>query len=200
MFNIENIIKGTNLHKSRIHNIYIYGSLVYKTSTKSSDVDMIIVANNSVENIEINNGEYNYHIITPDKFQDMLYQHHPVAIECIMAPNEFILMKKIDFKFNLQINKLRHSFSHVSSNSYVKCKKKLLQGDTYIGLKSLFHSIRIPMFGIQIAKFGKINDFTVANNVYKQIFSKNWKQEDLDETFRTVRNSIMSEFRTVTTK
>lgn len=200
MFNLEDIIKSTNLHRSRVHNIYVYGSLVYKTSDDKSDIDMIIVANNSVENIEINNGKYNCHIITPDKFQNMLFQHHPVAIECIMLPKEFILMEKIDFKFNLQIEKLRHSFSHVSSNSYVKCKKKIAQGDVYIGLKSLFHSIRIPMFGIQLAKFGKIKDFTVANDIYRNIFSKNWTYEKLDETFRPIRNEVMSEFRSVTVK
>lgn len=200
MLNIEDIIKSTNLHKSRIHNIYIYGSIVYKTSDNKSDVDMIVVANNSVENIEVNNGKYNFHIITPDKFQNMLLQHHPVAIECIMAPREFILMEKIDFKFNLKINILRHSFSHISSNSYVKCKKKLEQGDDYIGYKSLFHSIRIPMFGIQIANFGKIKDFSIANDIYRQIFSKKWSQDEIDNTFRPIRNSVMSEFRKITTK
>jgi hypothetical protein len=74
------------------------------------------------------------------------------------------------------------------------------QGDYYIGVKSLFHSLRIPMFGIQIAKTGKIYDFSEANFIYDKIFSKEWTWEELDSEFRILRNKILSDFREVTTK
>jgi hypothetical protein len=74
------------------------------------------------------------------------------------------------------------------------------QVDYYIGVKSLFHSLRILMFGIQIANTGKIFDFSVANSIYYKIMSKDWTWEELDLEFRPLRNSILSEFRTVTKK
>jgi hypothetical protein len=74
------------------------------------------------------------------------------------------------------------------------------QGDYYIGIKSLFHSLRIPMFGIQIATSGKVYDFSEANFIYNKLSSKIWTWDELDTEFRDLRNNILSDFRTVTTK
>ncbi|KAG2379112.1 hypothetical protein C9374_007750 [Naegleria lovaniensis] len=54
-----------------------------------------------------------------------------------------------------QKSAFRRPFSRKSANSYVKCKKKIcVEKDLKVGLKSLFHSLRIVMFAIQILKFG----------------------------------------------
>ena len=181
--------------------IYVFGSRVYGTSGYDSDWDFIMIANNAVSNQEIRSGDFNIHVIVPDEFEKMLKAHHPGAIECFFAPQEFRLLETIKFDFKISISSLRHSFSHVSSNSWVKCKKKLEQGDYYIGVKSLFHSLRIPMFGIQIVKDGFISDFSCANKIYDIIFSRNdWTWEELDEKFRTLRNQILTDFRKVTQK
>lgn len=193
---VEDIIKRSKLHPTRVKNIYVFGSRVYGTSTFGSDWDFIVVANTSVSNQEIKSGDFNIHILTPQDFEKNLKNHHPGAIECYFTPNEFKLLEKDDFDFKLSIPSLRHSFSHVSSNSWVKAKKKINQGDYYIGVKSLFHSLRIPMFGIQIAKFGKIIDFSVANKLHDKLFSRNdWTWEELDSNFRELRNTILSDFR-----
>ena len=57
------------------------------------------------------------------------------------------------------------------------------------------------MFGIQIAKYGKITDFTCANKIHDSIFTRNdWTWEELDEKFRPLRNQILTDFRKVTEK
>lgn len=56
------------------------------------------------------------------------------------------------------------------------------------------------MFSIQIAKTGKIYDFSEANFIHDKIFSKNWTWKELDSEFRGLRNSILSDFRSVTEK
>jgi len=197
----EEVIKRSKIHPSKVKCIYVFGSQVYSSINKNSDWDFIMVANNSVSNQEIRSGDFNIHVITPDEFDKMLKDHHPGAIECYFAPNEFKLLELIKFDFKLFIPSLRHSFSHVSSNSWVKAKKKLAQKEYYIGVKSLFHSLRIPMFGIQIVKFGKITDFTCANKIYDSIFSKNdWSWDELDNKFRHLRNQIMTDFRQITQK
>jgi hypothetical protein len=82
----------------------------------------------------------------------------------------------------------------------VKCKKKLEQDDYHIGVKSLFHSLRIPMFATQIAISGRITDFSCANFIWDKIKRKRWTWEELDDEFRELRNQIQTDFRKVAEK
>ena len=78
-------------------------------------------------------------------------------------------------------------------------KKKLEIGDYHTGIKSLFHSLRIPIFSTQIVKTGEI-DFSSANYIWDKLKSKVWNWEELDLEFREMRNNILTEFRKVTEK
>ena len=196
----EEVIKRSKIHPVRVKNIYVFGSQVYGTTSHQSDWDFIMVANTPNSNQEIRSGDFNIHVMTEDQFLKNLRDHHSSSVEAFFTPKEFRLQEDVKFNWVPNIPSLRHSFSHISSNSWVKCKKKLEQGDYYIGVKSLFHSLRIPMFGIQIAKTGKIYDFSEANFIHDKIFSKNWTWEELDSEFRGLRNSILSDFRSVTEK
>ena len=197
---LEEVIKRAKLHPSRVFNVYLFGSRIYGNYNSSSDYDFIVVANNSVEAIEIKNGLFNIHVYTPNKFQEDLDWHRINNLECIFAP-EWAKLKE-DRKWELKFDsaKLRHATCHVSSNSWVKAKKKLLQGDYYQGIKSLFHSIRIPMFATQIATTGKITDFSCANFVWDEIKSKVWTWEELDKEFGSLNNQVLTEFRKVASK
>lgn len=200
---LETIIKASGIHPSRIFNVYIFGSQVYGTANKDSDWDIIIIANNSVESIELRKGLFNIHVYTPDKFKADLNWHRINNLECIFAPDWAKLKETINFNFKLDAVKLRHATSHISSNSWVKCKKKLLVSNNYYtGVKSLFHSIRIPMFSIQIMKSGKIIDFSCANWIWDKIVFKDnpWTWGELDSEFRDIRNNILTEFRQLAVK
>ena len=197
---LSEIIKKSKLHKSRIFNVTVFGSRVYNNFSENSDWDVIIVANNSVDNIEIKDNLFNIHIYTPNKFINDLNWHKPNVLECFFAPDEFKLMNKIEFEFVLDKIKLRHSVSHVSSNSWVKAKKKIFQDEYHTGIKSIFHSLRIPMFATQVATKGTIYDFEVANPIWEKLISKEWTWEELDNEFRELRNSILTDFRKVCEK
>ena len=208
---LEMIIKASGLHPSRVFNVYIFGSQVYGTANKDSDWDIIMVANNSVESTELRKGLFNIHVYTPDKFKADLDWHRINNLECIFAPNWAKLKETIKFDFKLNSAKLRHATSHISSNSWVKCKKKLLVADDYYsGIKSLFHSIRIPMFATQIMQNGKIIDFECANWIWNKITFEDkphylrdksrWTWDDLDKEFRSIHNEVLSDFRKVTPK
>jgi hypothetical protein len=176
-----------------------------------------MVANNSVESTEIRRGLFNIHVYTPDKFKADLEWHRINNLECIWAPDWAKLKETIKYDFKLDLPKLRHAISHVSSNSWVKAKKKLEQDDYYIGVKSLFHSLRIPMFGTQIATSGRITDFSCANFIWNKLnrVDENWCNysdlpsansykeftfEELDSEFRELRNNILTDFRKVAEK
>jgi predicted nucleotidyltransferase len=196
----EEVIKRSKIHPIRVKNIYVFGSQVYGTITYESDWDFIMIANTPNTNQEIRSGNFNIHVMTEEQFLKNLKKHHSSSIEAFLTPKEFRLQEDIKINWKPDISSLRHSFSHISSNSWVKSKKKMKQGDYYIGIKSLFHSLRIPLFGIQIAKKGKIYDFSEANYIHEKIFSKKWNWEELDLEFRGLRNNILSDFRIVTQK
>lgn len=210
---LDSIIRASGIHPSRVFNVTIFVSRIYQTASEDSDWDVIIVANNSVSSTEIRRGLFNIHVYTPDKFKEDLEWHRPNNLECIYAPDWAKLKNTIDYKkdFKINLNKLRHATSHTSSNSWVKAKKKLLIADDYYtGIKSLFHSLRIPMFSTQIAQFGYIKDFTCANWIWdklsfkdKPIYLRNkmrWTWEDLNDEFGGLYNSTLTEFRKITPK
>ena len=200
--NLDLILKTSGIHPSRVFNVYLFGSSVYGTSNDKSDWDVIMIANNSVDSTEIRRGLFNIHVYTPDKFKADLNWHRINNLECIWAPDWSKLKETIKFdEFKINKNKLRHALSHISSNSWVKCNKKLnVENEYYIGVKSLFHSIRIPMFGIQIAETGKIYDFSCANFIWDKIKKNHWTWPELDKEFRPLLNQTLSQFRKLVPK
>jgi len=191
-----------NLIKQKYHlnkedvSIYVYGSRIYETNTDNSDYDLLIINNKDVNNQEIKHKIVNIHLYTKNHFQELLNEHKIVAMEV------YFNNKMDNFTFNLNLQKLRKSISANANNSWVKCKKKLTveKGDYYIGIKSLFHSLRMIDFGIQIAKNGKIIDYKSSNHIWKELNSKYWTWDELYERFKPIYNKKMSEFRAVAPK
>ena len=164
-----------NIHPLRVHNIYLYGSRVYGTAHVGSDYDFIVVANNSVD-------------------KKKLDWNDPKIFECILWSKENPILEKKEYLMDIEVPKFRHAVSHVSSTAWVKGKKKLLQEDIYLGQKSIFHSLRIPMFATQIMKDGKITDWNCANDYWEEIkMISDWKT--LKDKFQPIRNKIMTQFR-----
>jgi predicted nucleotidyltransferase len=192
----EDLEKRLKLKKPA-QDIFCYGSWVYGTFNQNSDRDFIVITD------EVS-GQYSDNLLnvtfyTKEEFQQRIWNHEPSALETYFLPKEMILKKTNNYLFLLDKSKLRIQFSSKSSNSFVKCKKKLTiekDYDPYVGKKSLFHSFRILMFGIQIAKFGRIVDYSQANPLLKEIMRIN----DWSELFRKYKssyNNLSSDFRIV---
>ena len=200
---LNDIITSSKFHPSRVFCVYIFGSRVYGTNSDKSDWDIIMVSNNSVDVIELSDikgGLYNIHVYTPKKFQEDLDWHRINNLECIFSPDWAKIKEDREWKLNFDYRKLRHATSHISNMSWVKSKKKLLQGDYYQGIKSLYHSIRIPLFATQIGMDGKITDFSCANFVWDKLKSRDWTWEELDVEFGPLHNRVLSDFRKVVKK
>lgn len=198
--NILDILKSElKIHPLKVHNIYLYGSRVYGVASEDSDYDFTIVANNNVENVEhkviFENVEYNFHIQTPDYFQERLDWNDPKTIECLLWSKKYPILEKKQFDVNIVKYKYRHAVSHISSNSWVKARKKLeLENEDYIGQKSLYHSLRIPMYAIQVLEHGDIIDWECANDYWYDIMTTtDWKT--LKDKYKKIHNGIMSDFR-----
>ena len=205
---VDEIIVRAGLNDANVVCIYPYGSRVYGNFHKNSDYDFIVlVKKKTTEQFSDNLININYYTVA--EHQQRLDDHEISALECHFLPQRTLdniswLFEKPypKFKFELDLQKLRHSLSAKSSNSWVKCKKKLtvpVDFDLNIGRKSLFHSFRIIEFGIQIASTGKINNYASCNDLYKEIMGY-YEWTDLFDTFKLRYNALMSEFRKVAEK
>ncbi len=186
-----------NMIMSEAINTYLYGSRVYETNDEESDIDFICIVNNGckTEQFEKNNCNITYHTI--DNFQQLIDDHDVSALECLFLHKEKATSH--EFKFELDIEKLRRSFSQKSSNSWVKAKKKIeLHNEMRIGRKSLFHSLRILDFGIQIAEQGKIADYTYCGRWWKQICEQNFDNwGEYKKFWQPIYNNLRIKFRLV---
>jgi len=182
-------------------NIYQYGSRVYKCFTDKSDYDYVVVVTDDykdfVDNIELEDYHFNFYKLS--LWQDMISRNAIETLECLFADKKFIIKESVKFDLTINQVELRKSISKVCSNSYDKCRKKLIiEKDfaPYIAKKSLWHTIRILLFGIQCAKFRKIVDYTEANKFYKDIVlneSNDW--EYYKANWHVFCNNLRTEFR-----
>jgi predicted nucleotidyltransferase len=165
-----------------------YGSIVYGTYNENSDIDILEI----VENGEFSNPDM--HLYTRDEYQRALDDHEIVPIETyFFAQKQFA---HFPFEFKLDKWKLRKVFSATASNSWVKCKKKFIDGEFYIGKKSLFHSLRILSFAIQIADNNTLY-FNLPSlcMLYKNIIHSENNWESLCDSYKLCYNELSSQLR-----
>jgi hypothetical protein len=121
-------------------------------------------------------------VYSKDTFEKILDEQRLHAIETWFCPKEYILFSTdyLDsITFTLDKGKLRHTLAEKQNWSWARAIGKLknerptpkdmaLTDDErkYVALKSLFHSYRIVLFGIQLGTTNKLTDFTVANQFW----------------------------------
>ena len=195
---IENTLK---VDRGELTSIYLWGSRAYKTHTTDSDFDIICVGENFSDGREYRNGDLNLHTVSVQTFQNNLTEHKIREVECFFLPRDNYLMGDYIYDFHLDLKKLRHIWSAVSSNSWVKAKKKInVEKEWYIGIKSLFHSLRILNFATQLAVKKQIN-FTAANYLWDEIKKtpvQPW--ETIQTKWQPIYNEHCSEFRKIAPK
>ena len=182
-------------------NIYQYGSRVYNCFTDKSDYDYVVIVTDDykpfVDNIESGDNHFNFYKLS--EWYDMVNRNTIETLECIFVDEKFRIKESIKFDITIDQVELRKSISKVCSNSYDKCRKKLIiEKDfaPYIAKKSLWHCIRILLFGIQCAKYRKITDYTEANKFYKDIVLNENNNWDYYKTnWHVFCNNLRTEFR-----
>jgi len=198
----KDLLDRVKMNDKDILNVYQYGSHVYGTNRKTSDFDFqIIVANK--ERDEFSDNLINIFFYTPTEFEAKLKNHDIMALECYFAPEHCIWKELLKFNFDLDLSKLRSSLSAKADNSFVKAKKKFLVEKDYdplIGKKSLFHSLRILRFGIQIAEKNQIYNFQECNELFTEIMDTYHDWPSLFNQYKKQYNELKSLFRLVAPK
>lgn len=148
------------------------------------------------------NIDIDYQYINESTFIEMMKNHHIIAIESLWL-SEDLYHGKFDYAkyFTLDNWKLRQVISGIVNNSWAKCHKKLTvekDYDFYRAIKSLFHCLRLYTFGIQIARDGKITDYSAANHYWEDLWDKDivpsHKWEDYKAMYQPQLNALRSEF------
>ena len=197
------LLNLSKLNESDVIAFWPYGSRVYGTNDYHSDRDYIIVHNGDKANDAQQYDTFDKKISTTvyhvDSWKEHLLNQKIFALECQFHHHT----SPFEYKLNLPL--LRKEISSKASNSWVKCKKKLeVENERRIGIKSLFHSFRIPMFGIQVATRGKIYDYYEASGLWFDEMEAHLHTDvpwdTLKEIYQPRHNALMTEFRKVAEK
>ncbi len=180
-----------------------YGSVVYGTIRPESDLDFNVIVHDNHYYTSMSSqkgGGTDYNFISESTFQLQLNFQEISAIETFFT--EPIAGELDQFTYAVDLVALRHAVSQKSSNSWVKCKKKLTveEGQEMIGLKSMFHAFRMVNFAIQLCKTGKIEDFTAANHYWEQIQAIGPDWDRLERMMKPQYNALLTEFRKLAPK
>jgi hypothetical protein len=195
---IDDLFKRSGLKLSDIIGLCPYGSRVYGTAESNSDYDFLVIVHDK-KTEQWSDNKYNLQFETLDSYQEKLWNHEVVAVETHYS--EWII-KKFKPIFKLDLVKIRHSFSEKASNSWVKAYKKLSVEKDYnlkVAQKSLFHSLRILDFGIQLGTIGRIDRFDISNQYWLDIRNiSDWT--NMKEKYKEIYNQKSTEFRKVCPK
>lgn len=137
---------------------FLVGSRKYGSHNFESDYDYVVKVKEPISygvTVRDKVSKCDYQFFTEKSFDQALRNHDVLVLEAVYLNNA------VPDWFEIDKGKLRTAFSTVSNGAWVKGKKKLIVASDYekdIALKSIFHSIRILDFGIQILTEGKIVD------------------------------------------
>lgn len=192
-----------NITPDTIVGAYHYGSSTYGTQTDTSDSDFVIIVDMKDDYIQYESDNVDMHILSIDYYKKLLNDHDIMSLEVYFNPYP---IKSFETDFELDKVKLRHKISSVISNSWVKAKKKvtLENEDSYIGIKSCFHAIRIARMGTLIATKDK-NIFPSSNitlwfNMLSDAIKCNYEWDLFSKIYKPVFNKAKTEFKKVAPK
>jgi hypothetical protein len=201
MMTYSQVVTAIQETDENLLNLYQYGSRVYGTATARSDWDFVGIVSQKMRE-DFLRDQITIHFFTPDEFHHQLSIHEISALECLYLPDSCVWKSTHPFTVRLDYVQLRHSLSAKSSNSWVKCKKKLTlekDYDLHVGRKSMFHAFRIILYGIQLCQSGRITDYAAANEIYEEICQyTTWNE--LSERFKPRYNQLLSTFRILAPK
>ena len=187
-----------------------YGSTVYGTLTENSDKDIVCIVDDSVDLSDAYNNIWEYHdgqtpetdyqFIRESQWKEMVRNHHIVWIEARdLTPEHIIKGNPLGYEqyFILDKWQLRQVISAIANNAWAKAHKKMTvekDYDLYRGQKSLFHALRVMVFGTQIGQSGHITDYTAANHYWDEIYSMGecgW--DKYKDKWKPILNAVRSE-------
>lgn len=172
------ITSALKINNSEILNVYPFGSRVYNTHNDNSDYDFVIVGSEFITENHLAFGNYrnksiNAIIYKTTTFAQKLREHSVHALECFYLPDEQTLLKTVYFNLYLDMDLLKQRILQKANYDWNKSQKRFEAGKLLKAKKSLFHSLRVLDFGLQILEHGKIIDYTKPAKFWQEINTNN---------------------------
>lgn len=134
---------------------FLTGSQLYGLSNENSDYDyLVLIENTSIPYPHLTNPDIT--VMPLSSFKESLQTHDLKALEVYYSNVEYF-RKNYSIDHSINKSKLRRSVSSTVSNSHVKSKKKIRDGEVYIGVKSYWHTIRILTMYLDYARNSTFN-------------------------------------------
>ena len=204
-FSKLNFIKvdGWFLFGSIVEEMTIHQRMVKRKNglLKESDIDVVIITDSVPSGSKFSFYAYDIQTMTVEEFNKYSNYSHVLVAEVLYRRTQLIRDGDMDtisiysnvhhtywFSDKLKLDEpidtsiVRHTFSEKSSHSFVKAKKKLIDGDKKAAYKSYFHSIRLMHLAVAIC---------CNSSVYINLL---WKGDvlvcDRDRIFKSLNNSL----------
>jgi hypothetical protein len=169
----SSILRTLRLPDEAVHGLYRSGSRVYGTARVDSDEDFVAVLAqpNARRDLVLGAGR-DVLLHTRQSFAEAIARHSVMALECLFAPPEHRLKEQRPAPvFTLDRRKLFDSAVARSRSDFDKAARRFEEAPA-ASKKKLFHSLRVPIFALQIAERGRIFDFHAARSLWEQITSR----------------------------
>jgi hypothetical protein len=148
------------------------GSRVYGTAGPFSDHDYVVVLGSPTQRQDLLFAEgVNVTLHGGKSFEAALDDGSVFAFEALFAPPPHRLKEPAPpFSFTLDRKKLCASAASRSTSDYEKARKRFAD-EVDASKKKLFHSLRVPLFALELARTGKIEAFSAAGEWFEDIMS-----------------------------
>jgi hypothetical protein len=157
---------------SAVRAAFRVGSRVYGTDGPGSDHDYVVVLGNPLQRQDLLFAEgVNVTLHGVKSFEAALCDGSVFAFEALFAPAPHRLKEPVPpFSFELDRKKLCESAVSRSTSDYEKAKKRFAD-EVDASKKKLFHSVRVPLFALELVRTGKIESFGAAGEHFEEIMS-----------------------------
>jgi predicted nucleotidyltransferase len=183
---LEKILSELNI-TGEVLAVFEYGSQVYGTATVESDYDFIIVMRGAMlpsgafRDNAISNADWSIQGVVYSRggFLDAINNYEIGALECLSLDPSQVIVNDWDFKVtNWNTKTMVKAIIRKASDSRHLSKMQSKNGDKERAIKSMFHSLRILHFGLQLKEHQKVVNFQECNGLYEDF--KKLKPENFD--------------------
>ena len=205
---LASLARRLNIPESAIYNIYINGSHYYEKNQASSDADITIVADTTLDVSYFNIGDIDFSLYNPRTFQ---FQLNEFAVPTFYDPNllsdrnffqyfteedTYKILQRIQFSTNITKDDFKNKAIMISDSHFKDSENYFYSKDLTKFKKKIWNSIRILILSVQYLKYGKVIDRKASNQYLEDTDLYFETFEDAQDYFlpilQDLKNQILS--------
>lgn len=160
---------------------YLCGSHMWNTCTDKSDYDLIIVINNSKnELVNVHKNNLEALVITENKFIEMLSVYNMQVLITCFLPYKFIIRENKKFLKKINYGVLLKTLGETKERDLRIINKHMIKHDYTKAEKISLHQLKYLLLVQQIKEHNKIVDYSCGElfNDYKQQINDMFQKDD----------------------